>query len=97
MTSHHPICRSLEPDLVAAATGEAAPDAAGRVREHVARCGACRQDFERYHAIEATVEGMRREERTDVREARARGLLESRLADLRRRLVEYRIFVQHVS
>jgi methylated-DNA-[protein]-cysteine S-methyltransferase len=91
MTSRHPQCRAIEPDLVAAATGEAVPEASERVREHVDRCAPCREDFQRYRAIEGVVVGLRSVEPTE-NEVRARASLETCLADLRSRLLRYRIF-----
>jgi methylated-DNA-[protein]-cysteine S-methyltransferase len=91
MSSQHPICRDLEPDLVAAATGEAGAAATERVREHVGRCTPCRDDFERYRSIEGMCERLR-ERPAGGDEARARRALACRLADLKRRIVTYRIF-----
>jgi O-6-methylguanine DNA methyltransferase len=91
MSPKHPVCRDLEPDLVAAAIGEAGGAATDRVRAHVDRCPPCRDDFDRYRQIEGVCDGIRREPpRAD--EARARRDLVCRLADLKRRIVSYRIF-----
>ncbi len=84
-------CRRIEPDLVAAATREAAPDTARRVAEHVHACAACRHEFERYGAIDRAV-GTLRETSAPAPPARAREALAARLANLRHRLVAYRIF-----
>lgn len=84
-------CREIEPHLVAAAAGEAAAADARRVAEHVGRCAPCRDDFDRYRAIEGVVGGLRSEP-PPAEAARARTELESRLADLRSRLVSYRVF-----
>jgi methylated-DNA-[protein]-cysteine S-methyltransferase len=77
---------------VAAATGEAQPAAVRRVQAHLERCSGCRAEFEGYRAVEAAVGVMRTglPEGPDV--SRSRERLESRLADLRSRLVAYRIF-----
>src|SRR5262249_13503816 len=64
-----------------------------RVDEHIAGCAACREDFARYRMIERALGEIRGDDRPahdDDREARAQ--LESRLADLRRRVLVYRIF-----
>jgi methylated-DNA-[protein]-cysteine S-methyltransferase len=89
MTSKARVCIAIEPDLVAAATGEAAPPAAERVEAHVALCPPCRDDFERYRAIDAAVGSLRggAPPAGDVEAARER--LIARLADLRPRLVSY--------
>lgn len=92
MTSKHPYCVRIEPDLVAAATGDAGLAAAARVRDHVARCAPCRDELGRYRAIEGVVAGLRDTDASSEEETRARAALVSRLADLRRRLVVYRVF-----
>jgi O-6-methylguanine DNA methyltransferase len=90
MSPKHPVCRDLEPDLVAAAIGEAGVAATDRVRTHVDRCPPCRDDFNRYRQIEGVCDGIRREP-PGADEARARRDLVCRLADLKRRIVHYRI------
>jgi len=57
----------------------------------VGRCAPCRDDFARYRAIEGVV-GALRSETPPAEAAGARTALESRLADLRSRLVSYRVF-----
>ncbi|HMH52385.1 MAG TPA: methylated-DNA--[protein]-cysteine S-methyltransferase [Candidatus Acidoferrum sp.] len=89
MNARHPGCVAIEADLVAAATGEAAPEATRRVHEHVERCGPCREDFGRYRAIEGLV-GRLRATVSDDTEARER--LIARLGDLRRRRLRYGVF-----
>lgn len=91
MSPKHPVCRDLEPDLVAAAIGEAGAAATDRVREHVSRCAPCHDDFTRYRQIEGVCEGLRQESPSPD-EARSRRSLACRLADLKRRVVAYRIF-----
>lgn len=91
MSSKHPICRDLEPDLVATAVGDAGAAASERVREHVARCAPCRDDFDRYRAIEGVCERLR-DRPAGGDEARSRRELACRLADLKRRIVTYRVF-----
>ena len=91
MSPKHPICRDLEPDLVAAAIGEAGAAATERVRDHVDRCAPCRDDFTRYRQIEGVCEGLRQAPPT-AEEARSRRNLACQLADLKRRIVSYAIF-----
>lgn len=85
-------CCAIEPDLIATATREAEPSAARRVEAHIGRCASCRGEFEQYRAIEGAVGALRGEPLPAAHLARARAALESRLADLRTRLVEYRVF-----
>jgi len=92
MTSKHPHCVAIEPDLVATATGEAGPAVAQRVQDHVARCAGCRDDFQRYHAIETITGQIRSAPVALGDEAAALSRLASRLADFRRRVLTYRIF-----
>jgi O-6-methylguanine DNA methyltransferase len=92
MTSKRPRCLAIEADLVAAAAGEAAPEAAERVREHVDHCRPCAEDFGRYRAIEDAVGRMRTTHGTETDEIRARERLAARLADLRQRLMTYGVF-----
>jgi methylated-DNA-[protein]-cysteine S-methyltransferase len=86
------ICLEIEADLVAAATGDAEAGAAGRVERHIHVCASCRGEFERYREIDGVVGTLRRAPMATEGAARARETLESRLADLRSRLVSYRIF-----
>jgi methylated-DNA-[protein]-cysteine S-methyltransferase len=86
------VCLAIEPDLVAAATGDAEPGAVGRVEHHIDSCGACRGEFHRYREIEGVVGALRRAPAAAESVARAREGLDSRLADLRSRLVSYRVF-----
>jgi methylated-DNA-[protein]-cysteine S-methyltransferase len=92
MTSKPRVCVAIEPDLIAVATGEAAPAAAERVEAHVAGCGGCRDDFDRYRAIDVAVGALRATAPPagDVEAARQR--LIARLADLQTRIVSYRAF-----
>ncbi len=92
MSPKHPNCVAIEADLVAAATGEAAPPTAQRVQEHVNRCAPCLEDFGRYQAIEGVVGRMRTAPAVGGGEAHARERLAARLSELRRRLVSYGIF-----
>jgi methylated-DNA-[protein]-cysteine S-methyltransferase len=83
-------CRTIEADLVATATSEAAPDAARRVDEHMSRCASCREELSRYRALEHAVSAVRNV--APAAPAVARESLLARLADLRSRLVVYRVF-----
>jgi methylated-DNA-[protein]-cysteine S-methyltransferase len=88
----HPSCRDLEPDLVAAATGEASAAVGERVHAHVARCAPCRDEFARYRAIEGVCDRLRDRMPEGGDEARARQALVEKLGDLRSRVVAYGIF-----
>src|SRR5882672_10666492 len=85
-------CVQIEPDLIAAATGEATTGADARVQAHVATCRSCRDDYTRYRAVDAVV-GTLRGERPPAADAdAARARLVARLADLKSRLVSYQVF-----
>jgi methylated-DNA-[protein]-cysteine S-methyltransferase len=86
------VCVDLEPDLIAAATGEAGAAAAERVGVHVERCGSCRDDFARYRAVDGEVAAVRAHLLAESHVRLARAELEARLADIRSRLVSYRVF-----
>src|SRR5687768_10309408 len=93
MSPKHPSCVAIEADLVAAATGDAVPNATLRVQEHVDHCRSCRDEFGRYRAIEGVVGQMRMvRPATDADEARARERLVARLTDLRRGRMTYGVF-----
>ena len=92
MSSPHPACREIESDLLAVASGEAAPAAAERVEGHVVGCGPCREELRHYRAIEGFVGELRRAPLPGDDAVLARAELESRLADLRRRLVSFGVF-----
>jgi O-6-methylguanine DNA methyltransferase len=93
MSPKHPQCVAIEADLVASATGEAAPESDVRVQEHVGRCRTCRQEFGQYRAIEGVVGQMRVPSiRVDDDEARARERLAARLSELRRHRMSYGVF-----
>jgi len=85
-------CLEIENDLVAVATGEAQVGARGRVEDHIGFCSACRDDFQRYREIEGVVGAVRRAPTGAAGATGARERLESRLADLRSRLMLYRVF-----
>ncbi|MFZ1061839.1 MAG: hypothetical protein WAP47_21915, partial [Candidatus Rokuibacteriota bacterium] len=85
------VCREIQEDLVAAAVQEAGARARARVQDHVARCALCRGEFDRYRVLDETVGTLKREPAPAV-EMAARAELQLRLADLRSRLLTYRVF-----
>jgi len=85
------VCREIQEDLVAAAVQEAGARARARVQDHVARCAPCRGEFDRYRVLDETVGTLKREPAPAV-ETAARAELQLRLADLRSRLLTYRVF-----
>jgi methylated-DNA-[protein]-cysteine S-methyltransferase len=87
----HPSCRNLEPDLVAAATGEAPAGVGERIQTHIARCAPCRDEFERYRAIDGVCDRLRDRTPEGGDEIRARQALVEKLGDLRSRVVAYGI------
>ncbi len=91
MTSKPKVCIAIEPDLIAAATGEATPPAAERVDAHVAACAPCRDDFARYRAIDHAVGALRSTPPPAGDAEAARQRLIARLADLTSRIVSYRV------
>ncbi|MGH7857465.1 MAG: zf-HC2 domain-containing protein, partial [Candidatus Binatia bacterium] len=91
MKVKHPLCQEIEPALVAAATGDADGATAARVEAHTLLCATCREEFGRYRAIDGAV-GAWREAPASAEEAAACARIVSRIADLRRRTLLYRIF-----
>jgi len=85
-------CVQIEPDLIAAATGEATTGADARVQAHVATCRSCRDDYTRYRAVDAVVGTLRGETPPAADADAARARLVARLADLKSRLVSYQVF-----
>jgi O-6-methylguanine DNA methyltransferase len=85
------VCVTIEPDLVAAAAGEAAGSVAERVAVHVAACLPCRDDFARYREIDTVVGALRSTAPPAGDAEAARQRLLARLADLRPRIVGYRV------
>ena len=84
------VCREIETDLVATATGEGGAAATQRVQDHVGRCAPCRDDFTSYRAIDSVTRSLSRDAGEPAPAALAG--VQARLADLRRRLVTYGIF-----
>ena len=92
MSAANPTCREIERDLVAVAAGEAAPVAARVVEGHLAVCRGCRDELERYRVLEGMMTDLRRAPLPGADPALSRAELESRLADIRARMVAYGIF-----
>jgi methylated-DNA-[protein]-cysteine S-methyltransferase len=92
MSQTRPTCREIEPDLVVVAAGEAAPTTAQVVAEHVARCAPCRDELRQYEAVEGLVADLRQVPLPGLDSTLARAELQTRLSDLRRRLVTFGIF-----
>jgi methylated-DNA-[protein]-cysteine S-methyltransferase len=92
MSGKPAVCREIEPDLVASASGDADAPATARVTAHVGRCAPCREELGRYRSIDALAGALSRETADDPRAELARQALQSRLADLRRRFLVYGIF-----
>jgi hypothetical protein len=85
-------CIAIEEDLLATAIGEASEDARRRVERHVGVCGPCRREFHGYQDLDRSVTVLKEEMYPGEQLIGARDRLETRLADLRSRLVAYRIF-----
>jgi methylated-DNA-[protein]-cysteine S-methyltransferase len=85
-------CVQIEPELIAVATGEATGAAAERVQAHVGTCRTCRDDFTRYRAVDAVVGTLRGEAPPTADAEAARARLTARLADLKSRMVSYKVF-----
>ena len=92
MNARIPTCREVERDLVFAAAGEAGPTAARGVERHVAICGSCRDELERYRVLEGMVTELRRAPLPGADPTLSRAELESRLADIRSRMLSYGVF-----
>lgn len=92
MSDQPAVCTRIQDDLLAAAMGEAAPGAARRVERHLAVCASCRREFDEFRAVDGAVTALREERLPSEPLARARERLETRLTDLRRRLLTYRVF-----
>ena len=60
MSRTQPTCREIEPGLVAVGVGEASPATIQVVEEHVASCSECRDELDRYRALDRLVADMRR-------------------------------------
>src|ERR1700687_548545 len=89
MSPENPSCREIEPDLVAVAAGEAGASAARGVERQPAGGRECRYDRARYRVLEGMVADLRREPVAGADPTLARAELESKLADIRSRMVGY--------
>jgi methylated-DNA-[protein]-cysteine S-methyltransferase len=87
-----PTCREVEPDLVAVAAGEAGALATQGVERHVAICRSCRDELGRYRVLEGMVSDLRRAPMPGADPTLARAELESRLADIRSRMITYGLY-----
>jgi len=92
MSPAPPACREIEADLVATASGEASPAAARRVEGHVSACDRCQRELDRYREVDGIVQSLRRAPLRTSDPTLARAELESKLADLRTRLLAFRRF-----
>jgi methylated-DNA-[protein]-cysteine S-methyltransferase len=92
MISKHPVCRALEPDIVATAMDEAPPAAREKVQKHVGICAGCRTDLDKYRSIDQLAGTLRRAPVSDDRAVAVRGDLEWRLTELRRKMVTCRVW-----
>ncbi len=97
MSPTRPTCRDIRTDLVAVGVGEGSPAAVRTVEEHVASCPPCRAELGQYHALEGVVADLRRGPSSHSDPAFARAQLESRLSDLRSRLVAFGVFPSPVG
>ncbi len=92
MNRSRSICAAIEPDLAAAAGGEADQTAIRRVEDHAARCAVCGDAYRQYRALEGVIGAWRRVTAPGVAAERARKRLDHRLSRLRRRTLTYGIF-----
>ena len=92
MTDKPNVCVQIADDLLATAMGEAAPGAEQRVQRHLAACAPCRREFQEYRAVDSAVTLLRGETLPSGPLTLARQQLDTRLADLRGRLLKYHIF-----
>jgi methylated-DNA-[protein]-cysteine S-methyltransferase len=84
-------CLQIADDLLAAALGEAGQSAAEHVERHLTICATCRREFQGYRAVDGMLTALQEEPVPGGRLAQSRERLETRLADLRKRLLAYRI------
>jgi methylated-DNA-[protein]-cysteine S-methyltransferase len=87
-----PVCPEIEMDLIAAATGDADATSTSRVQRHLGACPPCDAEYGRYRSLAGLVDRLRTAPLAGEAVIGARKRLETRLDDLRRRTVAYRIF-----
>jgi methylated-DNA-[protein]-cysteine S-methyltransferase len=92
MSGANPSCREIERDLPAVAAGEAPATTAQTVETHVAGCESCRDELGRYRAVEGILADLKAVPVLSADPTLARAQLESRLADLRSRVVAFGVF-----
>ena len=92
MTRSPATCREIEPDLAALAAGEAGASATEAVEAHTAICPPCRDALRQYRAVEGLMGDLKRAPLPGADATLARAQLESRLADLRSRMVSFGLF-----
>src|SRR5262249_28740258 len=97
MSRREPTCREVEPGLVAMGAGEASPETIQVVERHVAACPECRDELSRYRVVDGLVADLRRAPMSTADPSLARAELESRLAELRRRLLRFGVFASPVG
>jgi methylated-DNA-[protein]-cysteine S-methyltransferase len=85
-------CLAIEHELLAAAMGEASDEARRRVERHVEVCSPCRRELQGYLDLNRFVVEFKDEVLPEEHLAGARHRLDTRLADLRSRLLTYSIF-----
>ncbi|HET9492366.1 MAG TPA: methylated-DNA--[protein]-cysteine S-methyltransferase [Methylomirabilota bacterium] len=86
------VCEQIEQDLMAAAAGEAEPAVTRRVHDHIGVCAPCGGEYARYRALEHALGSWRQAPLAPAIVEDARKRLESRLGELKRRTLAYRIF-----
>jgi methylated-DNA-[protein]-cysteine S-methyltransferase len=91
------VCAQIESDLLASAIREAEPDTIRQVQRHIERCQPCRDEYREYQAIDGAVAALRDRLPAAGAVAASRERIESRLLDLRNRLLTYRIFSSPVG
>ncbi len=92
MTPKPNVCVQIEPDLIAAATGEAEAAVTSRVHDHIGVCAPCGGEYARYRALEHALGSWRQAPPVPTGLEDARKRLDSSLGDLKRRALIYRIF-----
>src|SRR5262245_22600929 len=92
MSLEVPTCREVARDLPAVAAGEAPAATVAVVDAHVAGCESCRDELVRYRAVEEILADLKTAPMVGADPTLPRAQLESRLADLRSRVVTFGVF-----